>query len=77
MSGLAHHLLKRGLDATHQNLYQGAVQSNDGDKHDRLKSIPLWGIFTLWATLLLFIFVHFVVSRPVTQEPLRLADLVA
>ena len=69
MSGIAHHLLRRGLEATHQNLYQGAVQSTDDGDHDRIKSIPVWGIAALWATLLLFIFVHFVVSRPCHRDP--------
>ncbi|KAL8789135.1 MAG: hypothetical protein Q9195_006955 [Heterodermia aff. obscurata] len=64
MSGIAHHLLRRGLEATHENLYPGAVavQSTDDGNDDRLKSIPVWGIATLWVTLLLFIFVHFVIT---------------
>lgn len=70
MSGIAHHLVRRGLEATQQNYKQGSVQVTDDGNHDRIKSIPIWGVATLWVTLLVFIFAHFVVSQQLqSTEP--------
>ena len=62
MSSIAHHLVRRGIEATHQNYYQGSVETTDDGQDGRIKRIPIWGIALLWTTLLLFIFAYFVVS---------------
>ncbi|KAG7004271.1 hypothetical protein G7Y79_00026g058550 [Physcia stellaris] len=62
MSGIAHHLVRRGLEATQHNYNLGSVQVTDDGNDDNIKSIPIWGVATLWVTLLVFMFAHFVIS---------------
>ena len=62
MSGIAHHLVRRGLEATHQQLYQGSVENADDGDNLKIK-FPVWGIAMLWVTFLLFIFTQFIVSN--------------
>lgn len=72
MSGIAHHLVRRGLEATQHNYNQGSVQVTDDGSDDSIKSIPVWGVATLWVTLLFFIFAHFIVRITPVHRSLSL-----
>ncbi|KAK4696323.1 hypothetical protein P7C71_g1577, partial [Lecanoromycetidae sp. Uapishka_2] len=50
MSDIAHHLLRRGLDATQQNFNNGS----DG-QDDQIKRIATWGIVLIWVTGVLYL----------------------
>lgn len=63
MSGIAHHLVRRGIEATQQNYYQGSVEVTVDGEEGQLEKLPVWGLAALSATFLLFMFVQFVVSR--------------
>lgn len=50
MSDIAHHLLRRGIDATQQNFNNGS----DG-QDDQIKQIATWGIALIWVTGVLYL----------------------
>ena len=68
MSGIAHHLIRRGLEATQQKYSQASVEITDGGKDGQIKNFPIWGFVLIWATFLMFVFVQFVVSRHLESE---------
>ncbi len=60
MSDIAHHLLRRGIDATQQNF-----NNRSGGQDDQIKRIATWGIALIWVTGVLYLAMMSAVSlRP-------------
>jgi len=59
MSGVVHHLISRGIDATQQGW---TAQSLEQQPEVNEFQMPTWGIVTLWLTALLYIGAMFAVS---------------
>ena len=62
MSDIAHHLLRRGIDATQQNYNEAG-----NDQEDPLKQIATWGIALIWVTSILY----FAMMSAVSLQALR------
>ena len=76
MSGIAHHLVRRGLEATQHKYSQASVDITDNGKDGQI-NFPVWGFVLIWATFLMFVFVQFVVSRSLVKVIRSTTNLVA
>ena len=67
MSGIAHSLVRRGIDATQQH-----YNSPQGQNDDSIKQIAVWGMVLLWVTGVLYLAMVSAVSQPASWESMRL-----
>ena len=68
MSGIAHNLVRRAVDATQQ--HYNTVQ---GDNDDQIKQIAMWGMVLIWVTGVLYFAMMSAVSQPVVLGCPRIA----
>lgn len=54
MSEIAHHVLRRALDATNAHYSPEWTLPESVDDQPEFKQIAVWGMVLLWATVILF-----------------------
>lgn len=66
MSGLLHHIARRGFEATQDN-YNGWQIETVGDVQDepdqKLQQFPAWGLAMIFVTFMSFLFIQLAVSQ--------------
>lgn len=62
MSGIVHHLVRRGIEETHQRFQKGP---EEGNRHP----IPAWGAALLIGTIVTYGIVMFAVCVPSFRKP--------